>query len=116
MTFAWRNSAMALSSRPSSPARISSLCWPSADGGMFDGLDHVTRGCLRIIERLGDRVDLPAGDSHCFELGQPGIGAIMRQRLVDHAVDQRPVLDPRAVAGKARIARPFRMAEHLGDA
>src|SRR5262249_27111477 len=87
-----------------------------ADGGMFDRLDHVARGRLRIIERLGDRVDLPAGDSPRFELGQPGIGTIVRQCLVDHAVDQRAVLDPRAVAGKARIARPFRMTEHLSDA
>src|SRR5262245_28076048 len=49
-----------------------------ADCGMFDRLDHVARGRLRIIECVGDRVDLPTRDSHRFELGQPGIGAIMR--------------------------------------
>src|SRR6266404_1763318 len=77
-----------------------------AHGGMLDRLDHSTRRRLRIIECFG----------HRLELGEPDIGVIVRQRLVDHAVDQRPVLDPRAVAGKARVARPFRMAEHLGDA
>src|SRR5262249_44387057 len=87
-----------------------------ADGGMLDRFDHLTRRRLRIIESIGDRVDLPAGDSRRLELGEPRIGVIVRQRLVDHAVDQRPVLDPRAVAGKALILRPFGMPEHLGDA
>src|SRR5215831_5127534 len=87
-----------------------------ADGGMLDGLDHVARGRLRIVERLGDRVDLPAGNSHRLELGEPCIGVIVRHRLVDHTVDQRPVLDPRAVARKTLILRPFGMTEHFGDA
>src|SRR5215475_5796025 len=77
-----------------------------ADGGMRDGLDHVARGRMRIVERIGDRVDLAAGNSRRLELGEPRIGVIVRQRLVDHAVDQRSVLDPRAVAGKALILRP----------
>src|SRR5947209_3785815 len=87
-----------------------------ADGGMLDRLDHVARGRLRVVERLGDRVDLPAGNSNRLELGEPWIGVIVRHRLVDHTVDQRPVLDPRAVARKTLILRPFGMAEHFGDA
>src|SRR5262249_38865867 len=69
-----------------------------ADGGMFDRFDHLTRRRLRIVECFGDRVDLAARDSRSLELGEPRIGVIVRQRFVDHAVDQRPVLDPRAVA------------------
>src|SRR5262249_24136812 len=43
-----------------------------ADGGMFDGLDHVARGRPRLIRCLGDRVDFPAGESPCVERVQPG--------------------------------------------
>src|SRR6516164_1900320 len=87
-----------------------------ADGGMFDRFDHLTRRRLRIVESFDDRVDLAARNSCRLELGEPRVGVIVRQRLVDHAVDQRPVLDPRAVAHKALILRPYGMAEHLGDA
>src|SRR5215813_3969194 len=61
-----------------------------ADGGMLERLDHTTRRRLRIIECFGDRVDLSARDSHRLELGEPAVGVIVRQRLVDNAVDQRP--------------------------
>src|SRR5262245_33590803 len=36
---------------------------------MLDGFDHLARGRLRVIERFGDRVDLPAGDPRGLELG-----------------------------------------------
>src|SRR5262249_52735393 len=81
-----------------------------ADGGMLDGLDHVARGRLRIVERLGDRGDLPAGDSHRLALGEPCIGVSLRPRVVDLAGGPHPV------AGKTLILRPFGMAEHFGDA
>src|SRR5713226_9054897 len=84
-----------------------------ADRGMLDRLDHGARGGVRIVERLGDRVDLGAGNADRLELGEPGVGAIVRQRLLDQPVDDGAVLDPRAVAREALVLRPFRMAEHL---
>src|SRR6476660_4326744 len=87
-----------------------------ADGGMLDRLDHVARGRMRIVERVGDRIDASAGTAHRLELVEPGIGIVVRKRLVDEAVDHVAVLDAGAVAGEAWVLRPFGMAKHLGDA
>jgi hypothetical protein len=42
------------------------------------------------------------------------LGLVARERFVDQAFDGRPVLQPRAIRGKARVLRPFGMAEDLG--
>src|SRR3954452_18973292 len=86
-----------------------------ADGGMLDRLDHVARGRVRIVKRVGDRIDPPAGNPHCHELVEPDVGVVVRKRLVDEAVDHVAVLDAGAVAGEARMLRPFGIPQLLGD-
>src|SRR5262245_35908103 len=87
-----------------------------ADGGMRDCLDHGARGRVRIIERLSDRIDLAAGNPRRLELGEPGIGAVTRECLVDQTIEESPMLHTRAVARKRRILGPFGITEHFGHA
>src|ERR671936_795707 len=87
MTLVRRRSAMASSSRPRSPDKISSLCCPSVGGGR--------RTEQAVAENLN-------GIPSIFKA--PAAGCSMVSTV------------PRAVAGEACILGPFGMAQHLGDA
>jgi serine/threonine protein kinase HipA of HipAB toxin-antitoxin module len=43
------------------------------------------------------------------------LGLVARERFVDQAFDGRPVLQPRAIRGKARVLRPLREDRYVGD-
>ena len=83
---------------------------------MLDGFDHAARSGMRIIKRLGNRIDPAAGNADRLELAQPVLGRILRERGIDQAVDEIAVLDARAIAAKALVLRPFGVAQNLGGA
>src|SRR5215470_9421135 len=81
---------------------------------MVLALDHLVPA--QFGNRLVVQAELAGGNPSRLELGEPGIGAVMRKCLVDEAIEEAPVLHPCAVARKARILGPFGVAEHSGHA
>src|SRR5579871_5216542 len=78
--------------------------------------DHLARAHLRMIERLIERIDWPAGNALGIQNFFP-LDRRPRLKLRANQVrEEIPIFVPSAIRREARIGAPFRRAEHVTEA
>ena len=76
--------------------------------------DHLTRACLRIGEGLLVVVDRAGRYARGVEAVEPRMGRLRERHRFDQLDQFAPMAETGLAGGKAVIADPFRVAEHLG--